>query len=223
MKRFPFPWVFFAFTLSLFCTTQALARTTIVVLGDSISSGYGIETTQSWVALLEPALKQKDPLHSFQVINASITGDTTAGGLARLPALLNHLHPELMIIELGGNDGLRGISLRSSRDNFVQMIKLSQQAGSKVMLLGMRMPPNYGKKYTDGFANNYRDLAKAYHLVWVPCIYAKVYTNPGLMQDDGIHPNALGQKQVLNNVLPSILYALSLGPKVKTLPDCTLP
>lgn len=223
MKHFPFPWVFLAFTLSLFCTTPALARTTIVVLGDSISSGYGIENTQSWVALLGNALKQKDPLHSFQVINASITGDTTAGGLARLPGLLNHYHPELLIIELGGNDGLRGISLSSSKENFIQMIKLSQKAGSNVMLLGMRLPPNYGKKYTDGFAKNYRDLAKTYHLLWVPCIYAKVYTNPIFMQDDGIHPNALGQQQVLNNVLPSVLYALKLGPKVKTLPDCTLP
>lgn len=173
----------------------------ILVLGDSLSAAYGIDTREGWVTLLDQHL-QSHANSAYQVINASISGETTGGGLARLPALLNKYQPEIVILELGGNDGLRGFPIARLRQNLEQMIKLSQQSGARVLLLGMRIPPNYGTRYTQQFYDTYSDLAQQYDVALVPFFLDKVATKPSLMQADGIHPKAEAQALMLGNVLP---------------------
>jgi acyl-CoA thioesterase I len=173
----------------------------ILVFGDSISAGYGLaRVEQGWVALLQTRLEQQG--YGYQVVNASVSGETTAGGLARLPRAL-HLHrPKLVILELGGNDGLRALPVAPMRANLASMIDLARDAGAKVLLLGMRMPPNYGPDYTEQFRSAYSDLARADKLPWVPFLLTGIALSPTLMQADGVHPNALGQPRLLNNVWP---------------------
>jgi acyl-CoA thioesterase-1 len=174
------------------------AGQTIVVVGDSLSSGYGIAAEQSWVAMLEDRLQAEG--YGYQVVNASIAGDTSAGGLARLPRLLETHDPTLVVIELGGNDGLRGQPVTILRDNLSKMIELSRQSGADVVLAGIQIPPNYGPTYTQALAAVYPELAQRFDAPLIEFLLEDVALNPELMQPDGIHPNAAGQKIVFANV-----------------------
>lgn len=170
----------------------------ILVLGDSLSAGYGMNREQSWVALLEARLKQDG--HGYRVFNSSISGDTTQGGLTRLPRLLERLAPRFVVIELGGNDGLRGLSPDITRRNLASMIQQSQASGARVLLAGIKLPPNYGAAYIEQFESIYPDLASEHGTLLVPFIMDNVVFEPGMMQDDGIHPSAAAQPLLLENV-----------------------
>jgi acyl-CoA thioesterase I len=174
----------------------------ILVFGDSISAGYGLPLEQGWVELLRTRLKAQG--YGYQVINASVSGETTAGGLARLPRALELHHPSIVILELGGNDGLRGLPIAQMRTNLTQMTDLSTAAGAKVLLLGMRMPPNYGPEYTKQFAMVFSDLATAKKISLVPFLLTDIALTPALLQADDIHPNAQGQPILLDNVWPTL-------------------
>jgi acyl-CoA thioesterase-1 len=192
----------------LFVSASASAAQTIVVVGDSLSSGYGLTAEQSWVAMLRERLDAE--AYGYDVVNASIAGDTSAGGLARLPRLLKEHSPEVVVIELGGNDGLRGQPVDTLRANLAKMIELSQQRGARVLLAGMQIPPNLGPAYTQAFAAVYPELSTRYHVALVDFLLAGVALHPELMQGDGIHANAAGQKIVFANVwrvLPGVLHA----------------
>ncbi len=159
----------------------------ILVFGDSISAGYGLpRVEQGWVALLQAKLK--DQGYGYQVVNASVSGETTAGGLARLPRALGLHHPAIVILELGGNDGLRALPVAPVRANLSRMAELAAGAGAKVLLLGMRMPPNYGPEYTAQFARVYAEVAHDQKLTLVPFLLEDIALSPDLMQADGIHP-----------------------------------
>jgi acyl-CoA thioesterase I len=173
------------------------------VFGDSISAGYGLSRVeQGWVTLLQTRLRDED--YGYHVVNASVSGETTAGGLARLPRALDLHKPKIVILELGGNDGLRALPIAQMRANLVRMVDLASAAGAKVLLLGIRMPPNYGPEYTEQFRLCYSDLARDKNLPLVPFLLNDVAQSPNLMQADGIHPNELGQPKVLANVWPSL-------------------
>jgi acyl-CoA thioesterase I len=174
----------------------------VLVFGDSLSAGYGIHVDQGWVSLLARKISQLG--YGFKVINASVSGETTAGGLGRLPHALEVQQPRILILELGANDGLRSLPLDSTRDNLDKMIALARARGITVLLLGMRMPPNYGERYTSGFQNMYTDLAQAHKLLLVPFLLDRVALDPGLMQADGLHPNERGQPLLLDNVWPKL-------------------
>ncbi|MGD9264496.1 MAG: arylesterase [Lysobacterales bacterium] len=170
----------------------------ILVLGDSLSAGYGMDREQSWVALLEARLQQDG--HAFRVFNSSISGDTTQGGLTRLPGLLQRLQPRFVIIELGGNDGLRGLRPSITRRNITSMIEQSQASGARVLLAGIKLPPNYGAAYIEQFESIYPDLASEFGTLLVPFFMQGVVFESGMMQDDGIHPSAAAQPVLLENV-----------------------
>jgi acyl-CoA thioesterase-1 len=175
----------------------------ILVFGDSISAGYGLpRVEQGWVALLQAKLKQQG--YGYDVVNASVSGETTEGGLARLPRALSLHHPQLVILELGGNDGLRALPIADMRSDLNRMIELSTAAGAKVLLLGMRIPPNYGPTYTEQFSQVFADLAQARHVPEVPFLLDGIALNADLMQADGIHPNEEGQPRLLDNVWPAL-------------------
>lgn len=168
------------------------------MLGDSLSSGYGIAADESWVALLSEHLKEK--AYGYRVVNASIPGDTSAGGLTRLPELFERHTPSIVVIELGGNDGLLGQPAARLRGNLTKMIRLAQAGGAKVVLAGMKIPPNYGPSYTDALAEVYPELAQTFHIALIPFLLQGVALHPELMQADHVHPNAAGQKIVFKNV-----------------------
>lgn len=193
-------WLSGALTLMLWA--QGAVAGTLLVVGDSISAAFGLDSRQGWVALLEKRLVQEGFEH--QVVNASISGDTSAGGAARLPALLVEHKPELVIIELGGNDGLRGQPLAQLQQNLASMVEQSQQAGAKVLLLGMKLPPNYGVRYTTAFAQVFTDLAEQKQVPLVPFFLEGVGGVPGMMQADGIHPTEAAQDILLDNVWPTL-------------------
>ena len=172
----------------------------IAVLGDSLSAGFGLEPGQSWVSLLEKRLASEG--YGYRVVNASITGDTTSGGLARLPGLLERESPAVVIVELGGNDGLRGLPVKRMAANLTRMVELVQGAGGQVVLTGIQIPPNYGRQYTEAFSAVYPSLAEQFALPLVDFILDGVALDPSLMQADGIHPNAKAQPLILNNVWP---------------------
>ncbi len=180
---------------------------TILVLGDSVSAGYGIKVEEGWVALLQQRLRQQG--YGYRVVNASVSGETTTGGLTRLPRALEIHKPAVVILELGGNDGLRGLPLATTRSNLERMIELSRRAGARVVLVGMKIPPNYGLRYTQGFEQIFSDLAHQYRLPLVPFLLDKVALTPGMMQDDGLHPTASGQPVMLDNVWPTLRSVLS--------------
>jgi acyl-CoA thioesterase-1 len=170
----------------------------IVILGDSISAAYGIEVQRGWVALLQKKLQEQ---HSPYVIhNESISGDTSAGGLARLEMALQKHKPELLLLELGANDGLRGLSPQVLKSNLTEIVKHSEKSGAKVLLLAMKIPPNYGKRYIDMFYNIYPELATELQIPYVPFILEDVALKPELMQADGLHPNALAQPIIAEKV-----------------------
>lgn len=170
---------------------------TILIVGDSISSAYGFQTESGWAHLL--SLKVTQEKKPYQVINASISGDTTINGLNRFNSLLDKYNPQIIIIELGGNDGLRGLSVKIMKHNLMQMIKMSQPE-SKILLAGMKIPPNYGKRYTEAFYQVYQDLAIEYSVGLIPFLLEGIGGKPELMQADGIHPNAKAQPLILASV-----------------------
>ncbi|MFN2309145.1 MAG: arylesterase [Gammaproteobacteria bacterium] len=178
----------------------------ILVFGDSLSAAYGIELEAGWVAQLQRRLTEQGWPH--QVVNASISGETSAGGRARLPALLADRPFALVILELGGNDGLRGLGLPQTADNLRAMITMARAAGAEVLLLGMRLPPNYGATYTEGFARIYADLAEELAVPLVPFLLEGVATDAALMQPDRIHPRAAAQPRLLDNVWPRLVPLL---------------
>jgi len=171
---------------------------TILVLGDSLSAAHGIGRNQGWVTLLAERMAQKTP--PWKVINASSSGETTSGGLSRLPALLTTNQPQWVLIELGANDGLRGLPLKIIRQNLQRLIELSQRSGAQVVLIGMMLPPNYGFTYTTPFTAMYQQLAEENRLPLVPFLLHDVASNPTLMQYDGLHPNVAAQPLILSNV-----------------------
>ena len=170
----------------------------ILVLGDSLSAGYGMNREQSWVHLLQLRLDEQG--HSYRILNSSISGDTTQGGLTRLPRLLNTYQPKIVMIELGANDGLRGIDPDLTRANMTRMIELSQDSGAQVLLAGIKLPPNYGTQYLQKFESMYADLADKYDTLLVPFFMDGVVFTPGMLQADGIHPSVQGQPVLLENV-----------------------
>jgi acyl-CoA thioesterase-1 len=174
----------------------------ILMFGDSVSAGYGIRVEQGWVNLLAQKITQLG--YGFKVVNASVSGETTAGGLSRLPHTLELQHPRILILELGGNDGLRSLPLETTHDNLDRMIQLARAHGVTVLLVGMQMPPNYGERYTTGFQKMYTDLAQQYKLPLVPFLLEKVALNPSLMQADGIHPTAPAEPLLLDTVWPKL-------------------
>jgi acyl-CoA thioesterase I len=173
---------------------------TILVLGDSVSAGYGLASNEGWVALLQSRLKAQG--YGYRVVNASVSGETTTGGLARLPRALSVHRPQIVIVELGGNDGLRALPLETSRRNLERIIETSQTSGARVLLLGMKIPPNYGPRYSQGFEQLFRDLARRYRLPFEPFFLEKIALAPGMMQADGLHPTAQAQPVMLDTVWP---------------------
>lgn len=170
----------------------------ILVMGDSISAGYGIQRDEGWVELLSQRLDQTES--AYVVVNASLSGETTGGGLARLPQALDTHRPALVVIELGGNDGLRGYPTDLVRSNLKQMVELSLAGEAKVLLVGMQIPPNYGPRYTAAFYDMYESVAKETGVSLVPFFLEKVALSPGLMQSDGIHPTAEAQPLLLDTL-----------------------
>ncbi|MEW6020503.1 MAG: arylesterase [Pseudomonadota bacterium] len=178
------------------------APKTVLVVGDSLSAEYGLTRGAGWVALLEQKLKAEKI--DARIVNASISGETTSGGRARLPALLTQHKPQIVVIELGANDGLRGLPVASAEANLRQMVTLSQKQDAKVMLIGMRMPPNYGRAYTERFFNMYSALSKDMKAPLVPFMLEGVADKPALFQADRLHPNAQAHPIILNNIWPTI-------------------
>lgn len=171
---------------------------TILVFGDSLSAAYRLPSAEGWAALLQKRLREQG--YGYRIVNASISGETTSGGLERLPRALQINRPAIVVLELGANDGLRGLPLTLVRGNLEQMIRLSEKAGARVLLLGIRLPPNYGARYADEFAALYAELARQFHLPVVPFLLQHVALQPNLMQPDGLHPDAAGEPVVLENV-----------------------
>ncbi|MGE4407599.1 arylesterase [Pseudomonas sp.] len=188
--------------LALLFWAQGALAGSVLVVGDSISAAFGLETSQGWVHLLQERLAEGDGAR--RVVNASISGDTTAGGLARLAPLLDEHRPDVVILELGGNDGLRGQPPAQLKQNLASMVEKSQQAGAKVLILGMRLPPNYGVRYTTAFAEVFSKVAEESGSALVPFVLEGIGGVPSMMQLDGIHPTADAQPVILDNVWPAL-------------------
>jgi acyl-CoA thioesterase-1 len=183
--------------LLLLVSAPAAARA-ILVLGDSLSAAFGIETRAGWVALLEQRLAREQL--DYQVINASISGDTSAGGLARLPLLLDRYRPAVVIVELGGNDGLRGQVPEQTKHSIATIVAKAKARGARVLLVGVPLPPNYGNRYLERFQRIFPEIATEQRVALVPSIVEGVADNRALMQRDGIHPTAAAQPRMLENV-----------------------
>ena len=181
----------------------------ILVFGDSLSAGYGVPLDRGWVKLLTDRLAREG--YGFQVVNASVSGETTTGGRARLPRAIQVHDPRIIIIELGANDGLRGLPLPTTSANLDALLAAASRPGRSVLLLGMRMPPNYGERYTSGFAKLFATAARRHGAALVPFLLAGVAGQPELMQDDGLHPNERGQPLLLNNVWAGLHPLLAAG------------
>jgi acyl-CoA thioesterase I len=183
--------------------THASSDTPILlVLGDSLSAGYGINKNEGWVTLLEKKIKTEG--YGYQVVNASITGETTGGGLSRLQSLLTQYKPDLLLIELGANDGLRGFPISFMNNNLDAMVKLAKQHHTRVLLVGVQLPFNYGPRYTDAFEKTFLAVSHTHKIPLVPSLLGKVPLDENLMQKDGLHPNAAAQPQLLQQVWPSL-------------------
>jgi len=191
--------------LSLLMIASLQAKT-ILVVGDSLSAGYGLIDKQGWVDLLAVKLKQQSL--PFEVFNISTSGDTSQNGLTKVPQALKAHQPQVVIVELGANDGLRGLAINALKDNLEQIINLSQQSGAQVLLLATRLPLNYGAKYLSQFDKVYQDLATEKKVVLVPMFLQGIAGNRSLMQNDGLHPNQKAQGQILENVWPKLLPLL---------------
>lgn len=184
--------------LLLLVASPVFSAQKILVFGDSLSSGYGIDTNKSWVSLLQARINQQNI--SAEVINASISGETTTGGASKVQRALKLHQPDIILIALGGNDGLRGLQLNEMHTNLEKMIKAAKQSKADVVLVGMKIPPNYGIQYTKKFHETYQDLSKQYQTHLVPFLLEGVGGNPALMQADGLHPNATAQPTILETV-----------------------
>ena len=178
------------------------AKPVILVLGDSLSAGYGLDAQTGWVALLQRRLDSE--AYDYRVVNASVSGDTTSGGLARLPPALDRHKPAIVLIELGGNDGLRALPLKAMHDNLARLVDLSLAAKAQVLLFEMRIPPNYGAVYSEGFTRTFGQVAAERKVKLLPFFLMPLVGVPGAFQDDGIHPAALSQPKMLDTVWPSL-------------------
>lgn len=203
--RIPMPWrkAHAAFVLTLFFLVSSLAHAqqpqrTLLVMGDSLSAAYGLAAEQGWVALLEQRLAADKP--GWRVVNASISGETTAGGASRIAAALKEHAPALVAIELGANDGLRGLPLEHTRANLEKMIVATKQSGAEVLLIGIRIPPNYGADYAQSFESIYTDLSKQQNTVLLPFLLAPLITDRTAFQSDNLHPTAASQPKLLDHV-----------------------
>ncbi len=183
--------------LMVLCSIGQAQAATVLVVGDSISAAFGLETQHGWVALLQERLLENNT--DIKVMNASISGETTGGGLSRFPDLLGQHQPEYVIIELGGNDGLRGLSLKQMSANLTSMVQQAKQQGAAVLLLGMRLPGNYGQRYTDAFYNVYQQVAEQEQVTLVDFLLEGVGAVDGMMQADGVHPTQKAQPLILEN------------------------
>jgi len=183
---------------------------TIVVFGDSLSAAYRIPQERGWVTLLAHRIAEEGI--NYTVVNASISGETTDGGLSRLPATLTMHEPDILVLELGGNDGLRGLPIANIKKNLEEMVRLSQEAGALVVLAGIQIPPNYGPRYTGPFISQFEEIASAMNLPFIPFLIDGIAQHPELMQDDGIHPIADAQEMVLDNVWPVLQPLLNDHP-----------
>ncbi len=198
----------YVFLLLTFVTNVVLAQTApskILIMGDSLSAGYGIDIQQGWVNLLAAELEKS---HDIKMINASVSGETSSGGKARLPALLEEHKPDIVVLELGGNDGLRGQPLKLLENNLQSMIDTSKASGAIVILVGMQIPPNYGSRYSNQFKSLYVSLAEKNQTGLIPFLLEGIGGRTELMQRDGIHPTSEAQPLIVNNVLPEIKKVL---------------
>jgi acyl-CoA thioesterase-1 len=187
--------------------TQAAGPPTVVVFGDSLSAGYGVDVDQTWVALLQNRLESQG--YEYRVVNASISGETTQGGMTRINAALDNFSPALVILELGGNDGLRGFPTGVIKENIRFIIERSRNHGAAVVILGIRIPTNYGPRYTQAFEGIYSELASELDVPWIEFFMEGIAQNDDLMQEDGIHPTAEAQPMLLDNAWPIIQEALT--------------
>jgi acyl-CoA thioesterase I len=195
--------LFFLFVFAMAAVSAKADAPVILVYGDSISAAYGLKNVgDGWVELLRTRLKEQG--YVYQVVNASVSGETTAGGLARLPRALQVQHPKVLVLELGGNDGLRALPIAQMRANISQMIDLGAAAGAKVLLVGMRMPPNYGPEFTEQFHAVFTSLAREKKTALVDFLLDGTALDPNLIQADDIHPNVAAQPILLNNVWPAL-------------------
>jgi acyl-CoA thioesterase-1 len=200
MLAFLKKWMVAALLTAAASASAYSAPKTVLVLGDSLSAEYGLARGSGWVALLEQKLKAEKI--DARIVNASISGETTSGGRTRLPALLNQHHPNLVVIELGANDGLRGLPVASAEDNLRSMVSLAKDKHAKVLLVGMRMPPNYGRAYTERFAGMYQEVATQLKAPLVPFMLEGVAQDPAMFQSDRMHPLATAHPIILANIWP---------------------
>jgi acyl-CoA thioesterase-1 len=201
----------FLFLILLLAAGIAHAASTILVFGDSISAGYGLPRDQSWVDLLRASLAREHD--DYKVINASLSGETTVGGKSRLGSTLSQYQPQIVIIELGGNDGLRGARVETIRDNLIAMIEECRKHKSRVLLIGMHVPPNYGSDYEEKFRLVFDTVAKAQRVPLVPFLFEGFAADRGMFQPDGIHPIAAAQEKMLDNVWPHLRPLLAQAAK----------
>ena len=188
--------------ITLLFISSFVSASTLLVMGDSLSAAYNLRQQDGWVSLLKNQLSQSHP--EIQVINASVSGETTQGGLSRFNDLLATHKPDIVVLELGANDALRGYPLDQTTLNLEKMIEQAQASGAVVLLIGNQIPKNYGKRYTQMFFNLYKDIASKYSLAYLPFMLENVALNKDLMQSDGLHPNKAGQPIVLQNILPHL-------------------
>jgi acyl-CoA thioesterase-1 len=186
----------------------------ILILGDSLSAAYGIDIEAGWVRLLEGRIKEQGL--DDRVVNASLSGETTAGGLSRLPALLARHRPAILVIQLGANDGLRGLSLDTLEGNLIRLVQLGRESGSRVLLVGIQLPPNYGAAFNRGFQAVFQSVAASQQVPLVPSLLTGVAEDWSLMQADGLHPTAKAQPRILDNVWPGLLPLLAPGQAAKS-------
>jgi acyl-CoA thioesterase I len=200
-KLFTFYFMGIAGAAGLLWTPLSWAEeNTVLVMGDSLSSGYGMSLEQAWPTLLQSELHERTPKAKWRVINASVSGETTQGGVRRLPALLEKFEPRWVLLELGANDGLRGYPIVNITVNLSAMIEQIQASGAKVAVLGIQLPPNYGARYTEPFFAQYATLAKKYNTALVPFLLENVAGNSELMQADGLHPTLSAQPIIIANI-----------------------
>jgi len=192
----------FALFVALVANASAMAAPVVLVVGDSISAGYGLPVGTGWTTLLQQRLLAEH--YPQRVVNASISGDTTAGGRARLDALLATNHPAVTVIELGGNDGLRGGSLDAMQANLDAMVTTAQKSGSRVLMVGLRLPPNYGPAYVHRFESTFSDVARARKIALVPFLFEGFAEDDAMFQGDRIHPVIAAQARMLDNVWPRL-------------------
>lgn len=192
--------------------SAAVSASNILIMGDSLSAGYGLSSGEEWPALLQDKLQQNYPEANYHILNASISGETSKGGLKRFKKALAKQNADIVILELGANDGLRGQSLKQMQSNLSQMIEQSLAAKAQVLLLGIRVPPNYGERYSQAFHQVYFDLAEQYELSFVPFFLENVAGHSELMQKDGLHPTADAQPIILENIWPKLIELLPKAP-----------